>query len=299
MSVYVRENLLSMNREQERDFNFETSNGRTIILSSSIAPLVRLGKIQGSIFFITDVTEKRQQEAQLRRAENLAALTTLAAGVAHEIKNPLASISIHVQLMQKTLRNKKNINIKFLERYIEIVNEEVDRLNNIVVDFLFSVRPMDISLKITDFNQILTDIFDFVKYELKLKKIKLKRQLDSGIPHVALDARYFKQAILNLIKNAMSAMPDGGELVISTGIVEGRVCFTLTDTGRGMSKDTINKIFEPYYSTNEDGSGLGMTFVYKIMKEHGADVTIASQIDAGTSIFLWLPIPQSEKHLIQ
>ena len=136
------------NEEKVIDKEFTLDSGGVLkTFECSIMPLVKDGKIQGSLIHIADVTEKRKNSARLKRAESLAALTTLAAGVAHEIKNPLGSIGIHIQLIQKEIKKGKNIDKKGISKDIEIVNEEIERLNSIIVDFLFAVRPMDINLK--------------------------------------------------------------------------------------------------------------------------------------------------------
>lgn len=282
-------------QERVMDVEFTLTNGVPRTLSCSIMPLVKDGRVQGSLVHIEDVTEKRSKEARLRRAESLAALTTLAAGVAHEIKNPLGSIGIHLQLTQKEMAGKKTVAVEKVSRYLEVIQEEVDRLNRIVVDFLFTVRPMDTNLEIRDINQVVQEVLDFVRFELEEASVTLSVRLARNIPSVRLDERYLKQALLNLINNAVSAMPGGGELEIQTMQKGEEVLLTVRDTGVGITEEHIEKIFEPYFTTKDFGTGLGLTLVFKIIKEHLGEISVSSREGHGTSFILSFPLPQYEK----
>ena len=149
LSEFFQETLQGEETVLDREFGLE-AKGATRLIAVSVSTLVSQGRIEGAIVHMEDITEKRRKEAQLRRAESLASLTTLAAGVAHEIKNPLGSLSIHIQLIRKALQGKSEVDVPFLERHLGVVDEEIDRLNKIVVDFLFAVRPMDVQLRDSD-----------------------------------------------------------------------------------------------------------------------------------------------------
>jgi PAS domain S-box-containing protein len=296
VSRFLKERL--QNQEKVIDQEFTLVNGFTRTLSCSLMPVVRDGRIQGTLIHIEDVTEKRAKEARLRRAENLAALTTLTAGVAHEIKNPLASIGIHLQLIRKEMADRDRIETGRISEYLDIIHEEVDRLNRIVVDFLFAVRPMDTRLELDDVNRVIRELLEFIKFELQEAGITLDLQLSPLIPKTRLDEKYMKQALLNIFKNAISAMPEGGVLRIET-LQEGEdLLVKIGDTGVGISEEIIGKIFEPYFTTKEFGSGLGLTLVYKIIKEHRGEIAVSSEVGEGTVFTLSFPIPQEEKRLI-
>lgn len=285
--------------ESIRDREFTLDNlGNTRILALSIMPLVRRGRVRGNVVHIEDISEKRWSEARLRRAESLASLTTLAAGVAHEIKNPLGSIGIHIQLMQRTLDANESVKSEDVRSYLDIVNEEVERLNRIVMDFLFAVRPMDIHLEDHDLNALLHEIMDFMKYEVEESGIQLKEDYQVDIPHILLDEKFIKQAILNIVKNAINAMSDGGNLTLSTRCRGDEVILRIIDTGVGMSEEVMEKIFEPYFTTKDFGSGIGLTIVYKIMKEHRGDISVISQEGRGTTFTLSFPVPPGQQNLI-
>ena len=270
---------------------------RTKLLSFNVVPLVEDRKIKGTLIYFFDITEKRKTEARLRRMENLASLTTLAAGVAHEIKNPLGSISIHLQLLQKTLTKMGNCGEK-TDKYMNVIKEEIDRLNKIVVDFLFAVRPLALELREGNINKMIKQMVDFVTPEMKKSKIYINPELDENLPSMLMDERLLKQVMLNLIKNAQAAMPDGGTLTITTNCVDNEINIKVKDTGIGIKKDVISRIFEPYFTTKKNGTGLGLTQVYKIVREHQGEITVNSKPKKGTCFEIMLPIPQKETRLL-
>lgn len=294
---FLEETLLNRDRVMDKEIDI-IHQGRNRLLLINILPLVQEKKITGSLIYIDDITEKRQDESRLRRAENLASLTTLAAGVAHEIKNPLGSISIHLQLMQKSLLKKKASDPK-IEKYFKVLNEEVERLNRIVVDFLFAVRPVNLELREGDINKIITRMMEFVAIEIKRSKILCLLELDENVPKIILDERLIKQALLNLVKNAQAAMPKGGVMTIATKFADDEIKISICDTGVGIGRENLKKIFEPYFTTAESGTGLGLTQVYKIIREHKGEITVDSALEGGTEFKITLPVPQKETRMIQ
>jgi two-component system, sporulation sensor kinase E len=296
IAEFFRDNLRGLDKVIDREFVLTAGMRR--MLSVSIMPLVRKGKIQGNVIHIEDVTEKRAKEARLRRAESLAALTTLTAGVAHEIKNPLASIGIHLELMKKEMSGRESIETAKVMENLIIIKEEVDRLNRIVMDFLFTVRPMNTELDYGDLNRVLRELLEFLRFELQEAGITLELHLLEPSPRILMDERYMKQAVLNIIKNAMSAMPKGGKLSVETAQRDSELELRISDTGVGIPEELMDKIFEPYFTTKDFGSGLGLTLVYKIVKEHMGDIAVTSKVGEGTTVALSFPIPQKEKRLI-
>lgn len=274
------------------------SPGKTKIISVSILPLLLHGEISGSLVYIRDITEKKHANARLRRAESLASLTTMTAGMAHEIKNPLGSIGIHIQLMQKALNREKACKKEFLEKNLNILSEEVERLNGIVVDFLFAVRPMDVDLKEKKLESVIKETLELVKPELDENNIKLELSTSKNLPNIQMDDKLLKQAILNIIKNAINAMPEGGHLSIEQYKEHDNLILQIKDDGDGIPEENLEKIFEPYFTTKDFGSGLGLTLVYKIIKEHNGEINIKSKVGIGSLFIIKLPIPQKEKHLL-
>jgi two-component system, sporulation sensor kinase E len=287
------------NREKIIDKEIEIDQQeRKRLYSVNVVPLVHDKKITGTLIYIEDITEKRRGEARLRRAENLASLTTLAAGVAHEIKNPLGSISIHLQLLQKALAKKSEASEKKTDKYFSVIKEEIDRLNRIVVDFLFAVRPMNLELREGDINELIAQIMEFVKFEMEQSNIVCMLELDENLPKILFDERYMKQALLNLVKNAQAAMPKGGVFTVATKFADNEIRISLCDTGVGISKEDLAKIFEPYFTTRETGTGLGLTQVYKIIREHQGEITVDSSPETGAEFRIILPVPQKDTRLI-
>jgi signal transduction histidine kinase len=314
ISNFLQESLNMGYRVEDREFIAEVK-GIQRLLNISVLPLVNSGRVTGSLITVEDITEKRRYEVRLRQAENLASLTTVAAGVAHEIKNPLGSLSIHVQLMQKLL-NQAAINLaaggfpsdssdevsvsyaKF-NKHITTINEEIQRLNQIVVDFLFAIRPTEIFPVKSDINKLIKDVVKFIHYELENANIKYKLKLEKDIPAAEVDKRYIKQALLNLIKNSIEAMSDsGGLLTISTESGEQEVKIHINDTGPGIPETNMGRIFEPYFTTKIKGSGLGLTLVFKIIREHSGDINVTSKPGEGACFTVKLPLPKKESLLI-
>jgi len=273
-------------------------NDKTFLLT--MLPLKDKEEEMGHIIILVDITEKKQKEIQLRRAESLAALTTLSAGVAHEIKNPLTSIDIHIQLLKREISKFSEKDVGNIRKMLDIVKEEIDRLNSIVQDFLFAVRPMSVSLSKENVNDLILETIDFLKYELKESNIKIKYELEENLPAIIIDPKYFHQALLNIIKNAMQAIHhDHGEIIIKTEEdSSGDVLIHVIDNGEGIPDNLMQKIFEPYFTTRKSGTGLGLVIVYKIIKELGGDIRIKSKAGEGTVFTLRMPVFEKKKKLL-
>jgi signal transduction histidine kinase len=281
--------------EEDNEFDYQWGDDiRTIVLN-----VIKLSEIEeieddGFLLVFDDITIRRRNETRLRRSENLASMTTMAAGVAHEIKNPLAAMSIHLQLLTKSFEKKHTLSIDDASRYINVLSEEIDRLNSIVVDFLFAVRPMDTKLKLTSVSRSINEICDFIEPELKENHVTLIREIRSA-PKIELDTNLFRQAILNIIKNAMNAIDKKGTIKVSVKLLGDEVVISIKDTGKGMDQITVNKIFEPYFTTKASGTGLGLTVVYKVVKEHKGDIRVISEPKKGSEFIISFPVPHSER----
>ncbi|OJF77654.1 MAG: two-component sensor histidine kinase [Treponema sp. CETP13] len=313
--------LKSCSQSQKNYFSeeFEISISENVIriLTINIMPLVQQKKMSGYILKVEDISEERKKEIRMRRMENLASLTNLAASVAHEIKNPLGAISIHIQLMQKAIKKSRSGDGKLppqniTEHYLEIVNDEIERLNQIVVDFLYAVRPLKATLEPIDPNEYLKNFASFIRTELTDKNIDLELKLMEKPPHIMVDVKLFKQVLMNLVQNAIAAMLNkedcdsyeleekgSSKLWIGTHVKDDRFYFTIIDNGCGMNEETQKRIFEPYFTTKAKGTGLGMTMVYKIVREFSGDISVKSFLGEGTCFVISIPVPQKELRLLE
>jgi len=270
------------------------------LLEFTIMPLIKSELIIGNVIIIQDITDKKYKESKLRRAESLASLTTLAAGVAHEIKNPLGSISIYLQLIEKTIdKNKSNKVAKEIKESVSIIKEEVERLNKIVMDFLFAVKPVNMNFTEEDLNNFILETVDLFSPELKDREIKVETHLSPKLPKVAIDKRYIKHVLINLVKNAEFAMrKDGGILKFTTEYKDNQAILKINDTGTGIPDHILSRIFDPYFTTKDSGSGIGLTISYKIIKEHGGDISVKTKENKGTTFIITLPVQEKGQRLI-
>ena len=306
IAAFLRDTV--QRRETVRDRDFTISSGVLRTLSFGVLPLVQEGHVAGNLIYAEDVTERRATEARLRRAESLAALTTLTAGVAHEIKNPLGAIGIHLQLIERRLgtdpEHLSPVAWEAIREAVDVIEEEVARLNQIVVDYLFAVRPMNVDLASGDVNEVLEELLRLLRPELEEAEIELREDLARNLPQVLLDQRHLREALLNIIKNAITALretsPSERPRVLSVSSCAGADAVTIRigDTGPGIPPAIQGKIFEPYFTTRDFGSGLGLTLVYKIVKEHLGEIELDSKPGAGSSFAISIPVPQTEKRLL-
>jgi len=253
-----------------------------------------------SLFKILDQTENKKLQFQLKNIESLAALNTLAAGIAHEIKNPLTAIDLHTQLIQRAVQKNLMCVDENLLQYIKIISEETKRLNQILNDFLLAARSRQLKLSFEDINAFLQETLAFLRPELEEKQIVLREEYQQ-MPKNFIDRDYLKQAIINLVKNAVEAMEKSTLKVLTIrtwyDTLRDATVVEIADTGTGIPPDQIQKIFEPYYTTKEFGTGLGLTITYKIIKEHDGDIQIQSKPGEGTSFTIYLPIHKGHKLL--
>ncbi|MBR6193117.1 MAG: PAS domain-containing protein [Treponema sp.] len=278
-------------------------------------------RVAGSIITVDDITQQRQSEILLHRMESLAGLTNLAASVAHEIKNPLGAISIHIQLLQKAVAKSRNgdgllPDSKFMENYLSVINDEIDRLNKIVVDFLFAVRPVQANIQLSNPDVIIEKFVDFFKPEAESRNIRIDLDLCENTPRIFLDEKLFREVIINLMQNASAAIESiasdtfstdtgnhqndfQGIIKISSMVNSEKYLLCFSDNGTGMDEATSSRIFEPYYTTKATGTGLGLTTVYKIIKEFRGDIQVRSSLGKGTTFTISLPVPQNGVKLLE
>ena len=253
----------------------------------------------GYAIIMRDITESRRTAEKTIESERLNALTLLAAGVAHELGNPLNSLNIHLQLMERQARKLKGKEREELQHSIEICRGEINRLDSIVTQFLRAIRPSRPQLQPENINTIVEEAVRFFSAEIEARDIVVETELRSDLPLLQLDRGQMKQAFYNVIKNSFEAMRLRGILRIRTDMDESHVRVSFIDTGGGMSAETLSHVFEPYYTTKERGTGLGLLIVRRIVREHGGELAIESTEGKGLTLSIRLPFKEQRVRMLE
>ena len=243
----------------------------------------------GHAMILRDITESRRSAQQTIESERLNALTLLAAGVAHEIGNPLNSLHIHLQLMERKVRELEGSTREELQESIDIARAEISRLDSIVTQFLRAIRPSRPQLHRENINTIVEEAVRFLSPEIEARDIVVEQELRSDLPLLELDREQMKQAFYNVIKNSFEAMKRHGVLRIRTDRDDTHVLVTFTDTGSGISAENLSRVFEPYFTTKPSGTGLGLLIVRRIVREHGGELSVESSAGKGLTLAIRLP----------
>ncbi len=218
-------------------------------------------------------------------------IARLAGGLAHEIKNPLSTIRLNMELLAEDLGEPQTPAQRRALKRVEVVRRECQRLQGLLDDFLKYAKVRRLHLEPSDLNHQIEDVLEFFAPEAKDAGVEIVRYLDPDLPSVMLDREAFRQALLNLIINAKQAMPDGGQLVIRTAAQGDTVAVYLIDTGCGMDDRTASKMFEAFFSTKSGGSGLGLPTTQKIIAGLGGRIRVESEVGHGTQFTVELPVP--------
>jgi len=231
----------------------------------------------------------RDSERRARDAEHLAYVGTLTGGLAHEIRNPLSTLNLNLQLLREDLqRPGSEIDPRLLRR-LDALEQEAARLRQILDDFLKLAGKHEVRLKVQAINPVIEELVAFYEDRLGQANVRVRTSLADDLPPVAIDTARLKQALSNLILNAEAAMADGGELMIGAEAERRGVRLHVTDTGTGISPEDLDRIFAPYYSTRSGGTGLGLPIVRRIVQEHKGTLEVHSDAGRGTRFTVHLP----------
>lgn len=300
--------ILELIKENDSNTKLLKDEDNKRILQINIFPLGESGRIIGTLIKAFDITQTYENSQKLKRAEQLASLTTLAAGVAHEIKNPLGSISIYIQLIEKII--KKNIDNSsqcFLELkdYCAIIKEEIGRLEDTINSFLFSVRKLELNLEEININSLILSTVDFLKYEIENNNINIEIKFDKDNLILRIDERYIKQSLINIIQNAIDSILEKNEknykkeIQIKLKTIDNYALIIVKDNGIGIKEDMLPKIFEPYFTTKRHGTGLGLTNVARIIEAHNGNINIESEYNKGAEVIIKLPLLQENQKFLK
>ncbi|MFZ5496836.1 MAG: two-component system sensor histidine kinase NtrB [Verrucomicrobiota bacterium] len=239
---------------------------------------------------LSDITADRKSTAELIEHEKASSILLLAAGVAHELGNPLNSLTIHLQLIDRKLRKlNASKETRSLEDSIKVCRDEVTRLDGIIRNFLEAIRPRPPALAELYLPELIENVLQFQARELADRGIKVEVEMPAGTPVIMADRDQLKQVFFNLIKNAMEAMQPGGRLSVKLRADDDSVYVALADTGSGIKAEDLAKLFQPYHTTKVSGHGLGLMIVQRILRDHGGHVGIESKEGVGTVVTLQFP----------
>lgn len=267
-------------------------------LSVSISPVFDAGHVrQGCVVLLVNATFFREHERKVKGLQKLDSLMRLAAGIAHEIGNPLNSIGIHIKLLEREIESLSSAARERGEALLDVIRAETKRLDRMVRGFLKATRQTPLRLREANINEIIEDATTFLQPEMKQANVRPQLKLSKAIPPFLMDAQKMRQVFINVIKNAIQSMPRGGKLEISSVRFD-RLCSLLfKDDGVGISEEDLPHIFETYFTTKKEGSGLGLMIVSDIVQQHGGRIEVKSKPGHGTTFSILLPIRREKLQL--
>jgi two-component system sensor histidine kinase HydH len=288
LKAFLEQGQLILEKEMECEF----SGRNSVPLSVSAAQIVNEeGAFVGNVLILRDLGEVRRLQEEIHRKEKLAAIGSLAAGVAHEIRNPLSSIKgLAAYFGNKFEQGSED------KQAAEVMSQEVDRLNRVISELLDFARPSELNLKPADVNEVIEHSLRLVQQDSKAKNVEVRWSGSEDIPSVLLDPDRFSQSLLNLYLNAIQAMEQGGILSVRSSLgAHNDIEVEVADTGKGINHDDLDGIFDPYFTTKPSGTGLGLAIVHKIIEAHLGQIKVRSTPGKGTAFTISVPI-QSGQH---
>lgn len=266
------------------DFRYPHNNGDWVYLETQGAPVVGGdGTLEKVVVVSQDVTDRKQTEELLRQSDRLAVIGQLAAGVAHEIRNPLTALKGFVQLLQ----NQSNSNT----RYLDIMTSELSRIEAIVNEFLLIAKPQVVNYRETDVIPLLDSTITLLETQAIMNNVQIHTEYESRMPRIHCEQNQLKQVFINILKNSIEAMPHGGDISICVRMYDkDTIHFRFMDDGVGIPPERIAHLGAPFYTTKEKGTGLGLTVSYKIIREHRGRIEVASDVGHGTIVDIMLPV---------
>ncbi len=244
----------------------------------------------------TYVQQLKESQEQLIQAEKLTSLGQMAASIAHEINNPLAGVLVYTQLLSKKVAGDTLKEEEALD-YLSKMEAEVNRCSRIIRNLLDFARQKELMLRLVDINQVIEQVLAMVGHQAQLQNIEVVKEFSPSLPKVMADFDQLQQVFINLTLNAIQAMPDGGKLTLRSSAVDGEVRIDVQDTGCGIPKENLNKLFTPFFTTKEKGKGvgLGLAVAHGIIERHKGRTKVQSEVGKGTTFSIYLGVHSSEK----
>jgi PAS domain S-box-containing protein len=261
--------------------------GRQSIMSFIHVPIVFNGEHHGVFVIAKDITERKRSDEILIKSEKLSVVGQLAAGVAHEIRNPLTSLKGFVQLLRAKIGG--------YDTYFDIMLSELERINFIVSEFLVIAKPQLTKFQLKDTASILLNTVALVNTQAIMQNVEIITRLNEPLPTVLCDENQIKQVFINVLNNSIEAMPEGGVITIEVFREEQNIVFRFSDCGVGIPEERIPRLGEPFYTTKEKGTGLGLMVSFKIIENHHGQMVFSSELGRGTTVDITLPVAEMEE----
>jgi PAS domain S-box-containing protein len=273
-------------QEIATETDLETQEGRKRI-SISVQEIQGAGERMGALVTLRDLDSIESINTQLQVSERLAAVGRITAGVAHEVKNPLNSMRLWLENLKESLPPETD---GAAQQAVNVLDAEIDRLDAVVKRFLDFSRPMDVRLEPTQLSDLLQEVMEVAQPELQRAKVELAQLIPIGVPDVFVDRALLKQAVLNLVLNAVEAMPHGGLLQLTLTRRGDMAEITVGDTGKGIPLENRQKIFQLFFTTRPGGSGIGLASTFRIVQLHNGSIDFTSEVGRGTTFRIELPL---------
>ncbi|NIN00615.1 MAG: PAS domain S-box protein [candidate division Zixibacteria bacterium] len=275
-------------RNVEAEFRSISGEEKTLIIGTSCL-FDEEKRFKGAVAVIHDITDLKKYEEEAKRAERLSALGNLAAGVAHEIRNPLNAISITAQRLKSEFIPQKEQ--EEYASFTQLILNEIKRLDSIINQFLSLAKAQKLNLVLTDMSRFVNEVTDLAEVEAKERNIAVIRVIDT-LPQAKVDPDELKKAMLNIMLNGIQAMASGGSLSVRSYVNDSQrsIVLEIQDSGRGIPREELSKVFQPYFSTKEKGTGLGLSIAYRIISDHEGKIEVRSEVGKGTVFTIRLPV---------
>ncbi|WP_167568905.1 PAS domain S-box protein [Brevibacillus migulae] len=280
--------LAEMDFQEKQVFacRFRHKDGHYVWMENSVKQIRNeQGEVEKILETCRDISERRASEEYLRRTEKLTMAGQLAAGIAHEIRNPLTAIKGFLDMMLQGQKLK--------DEYLGIMKSEINRIEAILNELLMLAKPQDMKVQDKNLQDILLQVVLLLETEAHMKNVTITTRLEEPSLIIKCDENQIKQVFINFIKNAIEAMPAGGEIVVSTQSFEGYAMIQVSDQGHGIALEMMEKVGQPFYTTKERGTGLGLAVSFTIIENHQGKVTVTSEVDKGTTFLVKLPLVET------